>query len=106
MAALTFEYLSHLAKFFVALFEQGIDRFVPQLIEMRQKCRAQILRRRLMILVCAAKRFGNYFIDQFQLFEVSGGQLQSFCRFRRVAAMLDDFGYDVHGLAWRADGRR
>ncbi len=72
------------AKFFVALFQQLVDRSIKHTLQILAERCAEIRRRQIMISMRAAFGLGHHFIYHAKLHEILRRQLQRVRCFRRV----------------------
>ena len=77
--------IAEATEFFVALFQQLIDRDFQEALQVSAKCVAQNLSGLLVIAMRAAFRLRHDFIHHAESHQVLRGQLQRFGRFRRRA---------------------
>ena len=98
---LSFKDLSHPAKFFVALFEQGIDRFVPQLIEMGQELPTANFAPRIHGPDVRRREVQESLRRSVPALSDGRRSVSALRRFRRMAAMFPENG----SATFRADHR-
>ena len=96
--AFRFGEVSQLAKLGVARPQELIDWHLKRAFQVTAQGRPEIGGRQVVIAMRAAFRFGDYFIDYTQLFQIVRGQLEGFGRFCGVFAIFQRMAEHASGL--------